>query len=191
MAKVLRVVRSRAALSLVLTAGSAAPPAEAANGLAGGGYATRRGAPAVLGGGSCVLGLQAEVVPALTLALVWSPRVELPLRHVRMTVHFSAIGLGKVRHATLELAGLALPPPWTLGAAWRPAPSTELSLGFSHPGWARAMSVLKTEASAPGSAAAPAVLSARRTLRAHDRVLLAAQARNRFVALHTMLRRHW
>lgn len=118
------------------------------------------------------LGLQVEAAPTLTLALVWSPRVALPLRHGHMSVNFSAIGLGEVRYGRLKIDGLALPQEWSLGAAWRPAPGTELSVKLSHLGWSRALSTLSTEASEPDNPAAPPVLRSQQTVKAHDRVLV-------------------
>jgi len=103
-------------------------------------------------------GVQYAVTPALTLAAVYAPKTELPLKKGYADVNMTALGLGIVRYEDARLTGLALPQEIGVGTAWKASPGTLISFELTWLDWSGALKAQTLRLAAPKTAGAPGVV---------------------------------
>jgi long-chain fatty acid transport protein len=103
-------------------------------------------------------GVQYALTPALSLAAVYAPKTELPLKKGHADVNMTALGLGIVRYEDARLTGLALPQEIGVGTAWKTSPSTLISFELTWLDWAGALKSQTLRLADPRTAGAPRVI---------------------------------
>jgi long-chain fatty acid transport protein len=122
------------------------------------------------------VGVQYSLTPSFSLAAVYAPKTDLPLKSGYAHVNMTAVSLGIVRYGDARLTGLALPQEIGLGTAWKASPSTLVSFELTWLDWSGALKAQTLTLSNPGTAGAPAVIEQSARLDWKDQYVLAVGA---------------
>lgn len=109
----------------------------------------------------------------LSLGITYSPEVKIPFDNGKLTVNFSALGLGMVTYHDLHLEGLALPTEIAAGAAWQASDRLLLALDLMWSDYSHALRSQSLRAADPDNPAAPPTIVSVAPLNWHDQTVVA------------------
>lgn len=120
------------------------------------------------------LGVLFKPTEALSLGVVYSPQVNLPLKGKVLEANLSALGLGRVTDRDVRLDGLALPQELEGGIAWQTTPRVLVAFDLKWQDSSRALRTQTLSASNPDDPRAPPTISSTSALDWRDQVVVAA-----------------